>query len=166
MENINYEMSVSNLGNLSPLRKSVTLIQKPQLLIVLAFGIVLLFSRNTGLMILGGIFSAIPLFILFFIKDRKIIDIHENEVVVYDIRDSEQCYCIPFTDIDSYSMETYESRSIFVIHTVSGYQVQVHSGSSKIIKEFKAIMPDNEKFTKWKTEFDKRNSDRKKTIRK
>lgn len=79
---------------------------KPTLapIIICVAGIGLLFINNLWTRLLGVFFIAMPLLVIFLVKDKKTMDVYENGCLIFNPSNSELAYFINFDDIEEWDV--------------------------------------------------------------
>ena len=73
--------------------------------IIIVVGLALLiFAPTIWFKGLGAFFIAIAAFVLFFVKDKKTIDIYETGCVIYHTKDQNLAYFLDFNDVEEWDV--------------------------------------------------------------
>lgn len=104
---MNEELRYQNINEIkvdSLLVSSVSF--KPTLapIVVGIVGIAMMFVNVLGIRILGVFFIAMALFVLFFVKDKKTIDVYEKGCVIYHSNNKELAYYLDFSNVEEWDI--------------------------------------------------------------
>ncbi|MPN63371.1 hypothetical protein SDC9_211129 [bioreactor metagenome] len=128
--------------------------------LVLGLAIIIL-TRNIPGIITGLVFSSLSLYNIFFIKDRIIVEIYQDYLIIMDNYDPLMCYKVSYDDIETYTQKAVNSTSVYVFHLRSGEVLEVPSANGRIYQRLRKMIPEKDQFTKWKNDLDQRNKARK-----
>ena len=76
-----------------------------------AAGIGMLFLRNWIFIVLGLFFIALALFVLLKIKDRKVLDIYQDGVLIYGLEDSSRGMYLRYGEVAEWSTKSAQGGS-------------------------------------------------------
>lgn len=115
-------------------------------LLLMVFGVAALVMRTTFGYILGGIIIVMSLIMLFGMKDKKVLDIYSEGVVVYAKESDTQAMYIPYDMISEWSVERTTSGTQVAAFLIKGKQyVYKETFRMRGFKSlFKKFMPDKE----------------------
>lgn len=83
----------------SPLVGIVSFKQKVAPIVCLIFGIAMMFVASIYAKILGTFFVLMALFVFRFVEDKRTIDIYQSGVVIYNTKDNDLAFYLPYDDI-------------------------------------------------------------------
>ena len=115
MNNIKYENRDKSRITGS-LQGSISLRPIGQIVTRGVLGICLLLLK-TKYSIFAGIFFLLLAFIgLLFIKDKPVMDVYDDSVIIYNLRDSSEAYQIYFIDLKQWSVDASDNKVYFTLN--------------------------------------------------
>lgn len=166
MEENNYHVKIETIENdLQPLVK-IYLKPKFTIYLFLIIGImIIVLTHNLPGILAGMFFCVLALYNIFMVKDRVILDMYQDYIVLYDAYDQTMCYKIFYDDIETYTAQAINSTSIYVLNLKSGDSLEIPTANTKVFKQFQKVIPEKDKFTRWKKEVENRSKAHKKQKR-
>ena len=129
--------------------------------IMIAVGLaIMLFMHNIPGIILGVIFIGFPLANILLIKDRPIVELNDEVVIVRDVF-STSIYRFRWEDVEAYGSER-NTRGVesTTVSLVGNFDVMIPSSSASLLSEFHKRIPEKEKMTLWKKQMEERKKKR------
>jgi len=163
MEENNYHVKVETIEN--SLQPAVKIYLKPKFAIYLflIIGIMIIILTHNLLGILAGAFFCVLSFYnIFMVKDQVILKMYDDYIILYDAYDQTMCYKIFYDDIETYTAQAINSTSIYVLTLKSGDSLEIPTANTKVFKRLQKIIPERDKFTRWKNEVENRSKAHKK----
>ena len=122
--------------------------------------LLIIFMKNIAGLILGIIFIGFPLANIFLIKDRPIVEINDEIIVVRDVF-STAIYLFKWEDVLSYGVERnnrgVESTNIVLEGNVP---IMIPSAAASLQDQFRKRIPEKEQLTLWKQQMEARKKKR------
>lgn len=108
IKSIKVDSKLIDSGAFKPIKSSI---------VIVIVGVALMLVNEFLVRALGVFFIAIALFVMFFVKDKKTIDVYEKGCVIYNSKDQNLAYYLDFEDIEEWDI-THESGHDTVIFTL------------------------------------------------
>ncbi len=141
-----YQVDVSTLELSEKAKATIRLKPTGTIAIMFIVSVVLIITQVMVLMLLGAFFLGFCILSYFFGKDRKVIDVFEEYVIVYDNENPEIGYKINFSDITEWRFHTVANGADYMLINLEneGYITIDSYNSQKVAKYFMNKIPDKE----------------------
>ena len=103
------------------------------LIIMTTFGLSLVlagiqnFGINWGIILFGAIILILVVINVLKVKDRRIADLYEELLVIYDVEDQTKGFLLPFSDIETWEFKTdaaFGDKLVFLLKNGEAYDLQ------------------------------------------
>ncbi len=120
-----------------------------------AFFIIVAILFAIGVKGLGGIALGLAiatpgLINIIAVKNKRLIELNDEIIVVYDLTDPEYIQRFTWDDIVTYGFEEGPHGTMFIIRLKDEYSAVVISGSGKLMDQFQKRIPDKEQLQLFK----------------
>lgn len=83
----------------SPLVGIVSFKQRIAPIVCFVFGVAIMFVASIWAKILGAFFILMAMFVFRFVEDKRTIDIYKSGVVIYNTKDNDLAFYLPYEDV-------------------------------------------------------------------
>lgn len=162
MENENRIIQLNELKNDLRIKQFTLQKKKTNFVFALVAIVAMLYFHTLPVFIFGGLVLALFIINTFFVKDRVILDMYKEYFIVPDASNANAGYKISYDEVLDYSYDSEQwGGMVFVIRLKDGTVFAIPSDNQSIITEFKKIIPNAEKYTKFKNDMAERRVKRK-----
>lgn len=163
MENENRIIQLNELNQELRVKKFTLQKKKTNLIFAVAAVLAMVYFHTVPVFIFGGLVLALFAINTFWVKDRIILDMYKECFVVPDASNPMIGYKIGYDEVLDYSYDNEQwGGMVFVIRLKDDTVFAIPSDNQSIITEFKKIIPEAEKYTKFKKDMAERRAKRKK----
>ncbi|KAF0226443.1 MAG: hypothetical protein FD133_221 [Erysipelotrichaceae bacterium] len=122
------------------------------LVIMTTFGLSLVlagiqnFGLNWGIILFGTIILILVIIFILKVKDRRIADLYEELLVIYDFEDQSKGFLLPFSDIETWEFKTdavFKDTLVFLLKNGETYVLENYRGQ-KVISMLHKKAPEKE----------------------
>ena len=102
-----------------------TLNYKPfgAMVLIAAIGVGLILLKTKVAVIVGICFLAFGILSFFLLKDRKVLDLYTDALVVYDPTDNEKAFKLEYEDLDHWSVDSASRSIVFALKDERSFTV-------------------------------------------
>lgn len=163
MENENRIIQLNELNKELRIKKFTLQKKKTNFAFAIVAILAMITFHNLPVFIFGGLVLALFAINTFWVKDRVILDMYQEYFVVPDVSNQTIGYKIGYDEVLDYSYDNEQwGGMVFVIRLKDDTVFAIPSDNQSIIAEFKKIIPNAEKYTKFKNDMAERRAKRKK----
>lgn len=99
--------------------------QKVAPVICFIFGIAIMFVASIWAKILGAFFVIMAMFVFRFVEDKRTIDVYQNGVVIYNAKDNDLAFYLPFDDVKQWKASREGGHDSIIFELNNGQKTGV-----------------------------------------
>ena len=99
--------------------------QKVAPIICFIFGIAIMFVASIWAKILGTFFVIMAMFVFRFVEDKRTIDVYQNGVVIYNAKDNDLAFYLPFDDVKQWKASREGGHDSIIFELNNGQKTGV-----------------------------------------